>query len=337
MRLMAMIKGGYYPAAPEAVNMVGKLIEYRGGAILDPCCGEGEAIDTLAAALNVGRDSVYAIELERDRTATTQARLEGAHVMPPCSFFDARVNSGSIALVWLNPPFDQNVHGGRTEVDFLMRATNLLTIGGVVCFVVPAHVVESYWQPACQHLMGHYDQLAVLTFPDEHRPYDEVVVIGVKRGRSVPVDDLLWDDHVQKLALANCPLKWQGPERDVCPKLFEKGGLTDDELKDALSGSPLWNLTRLPEVRKTARPPLPLAKGHIALLLASGQLDGTVCPPGEEPHVVRGTALKAQCQPVVTQEVLPDNAVKTTTVIRERIQLVVRAVSRGGTIKTFQS
>jgi len=74
----------------------------------------------------------------------------------------------------------------------------------------------------------------------------------------------------------------------------------------------------------------------IALLLASGQLDGTVSPPGEDPHVVRGTALKAPCQPVVTEEVLPDDSVKTTTVIRERIQLVVRAVSRDGVIRTFQ-
>ena len=52
--------------------------------------------------------------------------------------------------------------------------------------------------------------------------------------------------------------------------------------------------------------------------------------------MVRGTATKAECPPVVTEEVLPDNAVKTTTVIRERIQLVVRAVSRDGIIKTFQ-
>ena len=335
MRLMAMIIGGYYPAAPEAVRMVAQLIEYRGGAVFDPCCGEGEAVDTLAAALNAPRDQVYAIELERDRTATTKTRLEGAHVMDPCSFFDARVNSGSIAVLWLNPPFDQNVKGGRAEVDFLIKATSLLMPGGILCFVVPAHVVERFWQPACQHLLRCYDQMAVLTFPEEHRPYDEVVVIGAKRRNSVPVDDNLWD-QVPKQPLATCRLKWQTPETDVVPKLFEKGGLTEEELSEALSVSPLWKVTQLPEVRKTARPPLPLAKGHIALLLASGQLDGTVCPPGEDPHVVRGTALKAECQPVVTQEVLDDNAVKTTTVIRERIQLVVRAVSRDGLIRTFQ-
>ena len=334
MRLAAMVKGGYYPAAPEAVQMVAQLIEYRGGAVLDPCCGEGEALDTLATGLNAPRDKVYAIELERDRTECTGTRLAGAHVMDPCSFFDARVNSGSIAVIWLNPPFDQNVNGGRAEVDFLIKATSLLMPKGIVCFVVPAHVVENSWQPACQHLIGHYEQLAVLEFPDEHRPYDEVVVIGTKRRSSVPVDDDLWD-QVPIQPLATCTLKWQTPETEVVPKLFEKGGFTTEELIDALSLSPLWKVTQIAEVPKPARPPLPLAKGHIALLLASGQLDGTVCPPGEEPHVVRGTATKVESEPVKTQEVLPDDSVKTTTVIRERIQLVVRAVSRDGTIRTF--
>ena len=334
MRLMAMVKGGYYPAAPEAVTIVGNLIEYRGGVVLDPCCGEGEALDTLSAALNAPRDKVYAIELERDRTETTRTRLEGAHVMAPCSFFDARINSSSIAVIWLNPPFDQNVKGGRAEVDFLIKATSLLMPGGIVCFVVPAHVVERFWQPACQHLLKYYDQMAVLEFPEEYRPYDEVVVIGKKRRNSVPVDDDLWD-QVPNQPLATCQLKWQTPETDVAPKLFEKGGMTDEELAEALSESPLWKVTQLAEVPKTARPPLPLAKGHIALLLASGQLDGTVCPPGEEPHVVRGTATKVEAPPVVTQEVLPDDGIKTTKVIRERIQLVVRAVSRDGIIKTF--
>jgi predicted RNA methylase len=314
--------------------MVGNLIEYRGGAVLDPCCGEGEAIDTLSAALNAPRDKVYAIELERDRTETTRTRLEGAHVMDPCSFFDARVNSGSIAVIWVNPPFDTNVKGGRAEVDFLIKATSLLMPGGVLCYIVPAHVVEKSWQSSCQHLLGHYDHLAVLAFPEEHRPYDEVVVIGTKRRNSVPVDDDLWRE-VPKQPLAACQIKWQAPETEVVPKLFEKGGLTDAELCEALSVSPLWKVTQLPEVPKTARPPLPLAKGHIALLLASGQLDGTVCPPGEEPHVVRGTATKVEAPPVKTQEVLPDDGIKTTTVIRERIQLVVRAVSRDGNIKTF--
>jgi hypothetical protein len=81
---------------------------------------------------------------------------------------------------------------------------------------------------------------------------------------------------------------------------------------------------------------LPLSRGHLALMLASGQLDGVVAPPDDEPHIVRGVALKVQCPADVTEEVQENGSVKTTTVIRERIQLVVRAVGRDGVIHTFQ-
>ena len=335
-RLAAIIRGLYYPAAPEAVKRIGQLITYQEGAILDPCAGEGEAIDTLAQTLGVPRDRVYAVELERDRCTATKARLEGAHVMDPCSFFDARVNAGSFAIVFVNPPFDQNVHGGRAEVDFLMRTTSLLVAGGVLLLVVPEHVVDHCYQPIPMHLVEHYEQLAVLTFPEEHRPFKEVVIIGIKRRNHVPVDDEAWEREVQHRPLADCALKWTAPVKGVAPKTFEKGGLTDEEIREALIVSPLWKLTDLPEVRQTARPPLPLGRGHIALLLASGQLDGVVQPEGEEAHIVRGVALKVACTPEVTEEVQESGAIKTTTVMRERIQLVVRAVGKDGIIQTFQ-
>jgi|SRR5579872_701024 len=337
MRLMAQVKGGYYPAAPVAVALVGNLIKYRGGAVLDPCCGEGEAIDTLAQSLGAPREQVYAIELEQDRAATTKARLAGAHVMDPCSCFDARINAGSMAVAWVNPPFDDNVHGGRAEVDFLIKATSWLMPGGVLCFVIPEHVVGGCYKPAVAHLLEAYDQLALLRFPEEHRPYDEVVVIGVKRRGKVPVDIGAWFDVTRRdLADVAGTLSWEAPETQVCPKLFEKGGLTEAELIAAIAASPLWKLTQLPPDRPVPRPPLPLAKGHIALLLASGQLDGVVCPPGEEPHVVRGSANKVQAPPHVEQEVLESGGVKTITTIRERIQLTVRAVSLDGVIRTFE-
>jgi hypothetical protein len=336
MRLAAMIRGGFYGCAPEVVEMIGRLIQYQDGAILDPCAGEGEALDVLARTLGVPRDKVYAIELERDRCAATKARLEGAHVMDACSFFDARVNAGSFSLIWTNPPFDDNVHGGRAEVDFLMRATGLLVAGGVICLVVPERVVSADYQPIPMYLVEHYEQLAVLTFPEEHRPFNEVVVIGVKRKSRIPHDDETWDRDVPHRPLEGCTLKWTAPAKAVAPKTFEKGGLTDEEIREALAASPLWKLTELPEVRKTARPPLPLGRGHIALLLASGQLDGVVQPEGEPSHVVRGVAHKVQCPPDVSEEVQESGAIKTTTIVRERIQLIVRAVGHDGIIRTFQ-
>ena len=300
MRLTAQIRGGFYKCAPEVVELIGRLITYRDGAILDPCAGEGEAIDVLARTLGVPPDKVYAIELERERCATTKARLEGGHVMDVCSFFDAKVSAGSLALMFTNPPFDDNVRGGRVEVDFLIRSTSLLVPGGVLCLVVPEHVAENSYQPIPMHLLEHYEQLSVLTFPEKHRPFNEVVIIGIKRRNHVPVEEAAWDQEVQHQPLAGCALKWTGPDKAGFPKTFEKGGLTEEELKTALAASPLWKMTDLPDVRRTPRPPLPLSRGHLALMLASGQLDGVVAPPDDEPHIVRGVALKVRCPADVT-------------------------------------
>jgi hypothetical protein len=56
-----------------------------------------------------------------------------------------------------------------------------------------------------------------------------------------------------------------------------------------------------------------------------------VCPPGERPHVVRGTAKKEN--EVTDQQVDKDrNGTKTTTVYTERIKLLVRAITADGLI-----
>jgi hypothetical protein len=111
--------------------------------------------------------------------------------------------------------------------------------------------------------------------------------------------------------------------------------MTPEDLCDALNASPLWKLTtEVPEIPKP-RPPLPLSRGHLALLLASGQLDGVVAPPGETPHVVRGTARKVPSTPTVTTEELEGGRERTVTTIKETIELVIRTVTPDGLIRTL--
>ena len=81
-------------------------------------------------------------------------------------------------------------------------------------------------------------------------------------------------------------------------------------------------------------PPMSLNKGHRAMLLAAGHLDGRVCPPGEPPHVVRGTATKqSYVQSVETHEEQDGDVTKT--VIAEKIMLTVRVATVDGRILTL--
>src|SRR5262249_51333957 len=86
---------------------------------------------------------------------------------------------------------------------------------------------------------------------------------------------------------------------------------------------------------RAASPPLALGTGHVALLLASGHLDGVVSPEGERPHLVRGTSRKKEV--VTSEEVTEDDKGRQTTktVLTEKIELIVRAVDWTGTVRTF--
>jgi hypothetical protein len=77
--------------------------------------------------------------------------------------------------------------------------------------------------------------------------------------------------------------------------------------------------------------------GHIALLLAAGNLDGVVRPEDEPPHVVRGTADKVEYVASEEENENEDGSVTKKTVLAEKIVLTVRAVGPDGEIKTFKS
>lgn len=85
MRLAAQVKGGYYPAAPEAIDSLLTrltIADPTNTAILDPCCGRGKALAQLGAALGVPAGLTYGIELDQSRGREAATSLAaGAHVL----------------------------------------------------------------------------------------------------------------------------------------------------------------------------------------------------------------------------------------------------------------
>jgi hypothetical protein len=119
------------------------------------------------------------------------------------------------------------------------------------------------------------------------------------------------------------------------PRVFQKVEPTESELQRMLRSSPLRAHLAAPVDVAVARPPLALGTGHVALLLASGYLDGVVHPEGQAPHVVRGTARKRAYTADVTETVNDDGSTTTRTTIAEKIELTVRTVDLTGTLQTF--
>jgi hypothetical protein len=336
MRLAAQMRGGFYPAYPQAVAHIAERLRPPLGrtfAILDPCAGEGAAIRQLGELLGCPEAVTFAIELDEGRADALHAALPGAQVIAPASFFGCRASLRSFSFIWLNPPFDDGYGGHRVEDQFLRTAPDWLMPGGVMALVCPDHVIGEY-SDARRHFATYYENCTVVPFPPAHRPFNEVAVLGHKRARPQAEQ---WDSSFAKAWEAvqvPADFVYRIPAGDG-PKVFRKVEPTEAELQGMLARSPLRSHLAVPPAVQTPSPPLALGIGHVALLLASGHLDGVVQLPGQPPRVVRGTSRKRSFVSDVSDTVNADGSVTTRTTISERIDLVVRTVDPGGTIQTF--
>ncbi|MFO0804623.1 MAG: DUF6094 domain-containing protein [Gemmataceae bacterium] len=336
MRLAAQTKGGYYPAHPNAIELAASLLhppdEGRPCTILDPCAGEGAAVDQLRESLGCPLPRTYALELDDSRANALQQKLIGARVLAPADFFACRATPGSFSFIWLNPPFDDAYGGSRVEHRFLMQSTEWLKKGGVLALVCPQDVVGEF--SACRkHLVTFYENITVTPFPEQHRPYREVLVLGHKRSRPSITQTGINHSHWQA-AQAPTGFKYQLPSGEG-PQAFEKTEPTESELRRLIGTSPLTRHLKAGKDASLPSPPLPLGTGHIALLLASGHLNGLVQPEVKPPHVVRGTCQKRTFVSDVTEAENDDGSTTTRTTFSERIDLVIRTVDRAGRIRTL--
>lgn len=338
MRLVAQAKGGFYAAPPAAISMAARWLQplaKQRFAILDPCCGHGAAILQLADALACPMQDVYAIELDERRGNVVQKQLadeRSCHVLAPASFFGTGISRKAFSLVWCNPPFDNELGGGqRVEHTFLERSTHLLVPGGVIALVCPQRVASG--RDIQELLASWYTDLRMVEFPAEHRRFDEAIVFGVRRekqsGNASPRASIRRFSSGDETPA----FRYRLP-RSTGPTRFEKTEMTEAELTAAIAHSPLKRHLEVAETLPLPSPPMSLNKGHRAMLLAAGHLDGRVCPPGEPPHVVRGTAVKqSYVQSVETVEEA-DGPV-TKTIIGEKIVLTVRVATADGRILTL--
>jgi hypothetical protein len=322
------MRGGFYPAPEQAVAHAASFLRPptdQSFSILDPCAGEGAAIKQLGELLACPQSATFAIELDDSRAEKVRANLPDAKLLAPASFFGCRASLNSFSFIWLNPPFDYAYGGHRVEAQFLLTATDWLMPGGVMALVCPEDVLAED-SDAHRHVICFYENCKIVPFPAEHRQFNEIIVFGHKRTRP-KVDQTVtsWaaDGFIYRIPA--------GPD----PKAFLKVEPTEPELQQMLASSPLRShLTAFADVPLPS-PPLPLGIGHVALLLASGHLDGVVHPEGKPPHVVRGTSRKSEFVSNVEETEDEEGRTVKRTTISERIELAVRTVDLTSEIKSF--
>ncbi len=294
MRPEAAIKMGYYPTPKTVVERIRSYIGFPDDNVnlLDPCCGEGLALKKLKGD---AKATTYGIELDQHRAKRAKKNLD--HVIRG-SYEDARISNGAFACLYLNPPYDwDSVNAGeRKEKTFLKSTVKYLQPAGLMVYLIPQ---ERLNDDVAKILSYRIEKFNVFRFPDEeYETFGQIVLFGTKKQEAA-----LDDDEYERLraipgrALPEIPyldepiykLPPSGPVQ-----LFRSSLIDEEELERELESSILWK-KMIENAEATdgymGRPPLPLHRGHIGLLLANGCLDGVVAD-GPDKHIVRGKVEK---------------------------------------------
>ncbi|HLG74207.1 MAG TPA: DUF6094 domain-containing protein, partial [Chloroflexota bacterium] len=300
MRAAGLAKAGYYATPDQALDRLVHLLGPAPGIgdirVLDPCAGEGHALDAVARHLG---GAPFAVELQRERARLCRDRF------PYAIWGDAfrlRLSGGAFSLLWLNPPYDAGAASDNSyELKFLKELDRCLAPGGILVYLVPIDRLA----PAAGYISGRYEGVRVWKFPaGEYEVYEQVALIG-RRRKGHQRDDRL-EAYLQAAGRGLLPLDElpEGEPSLAVPRLpraaltFESTDVDQDALLEALNGKySAWNHPGLqerlwPSSIYRANPLMPLQRGHLALLLAAGYLDNCLIETAEGSLLVKGQIQK---------------------------------------------
>jgi hypothetical protein len=350
MRLAGIEKGGYYPYPPHMAEATASWFippsAGTRGRILDPCSGEGEIASLLGRLLNC---ETWGCELFPYRAEKAAARMDRCHsaAWESCSLTDE-----SVTLLWLNAPYDDDRHGEdkRLEFAFLKSTTPKLVRGGLLAFVIPQRILGM--AEIGRYLAGHYEAITVWRFPDEEYQHFKQILLLAQRRQAYNIPSKEEVEAIQALAQTELPRLDFAPE-PVYPllpaPLKGAGGRTITFRRLDWAPDDLVEASRWSGVRKTRAwqdlvhprngevaftPAMPLKKGHLAMLMASG-LMGTLSLADDDGHLmlVKGRVVKVVDKTTHRDDYNPETLVER---FRDRYVTTVATLSANHGLEIIQ-
>jgi hypothetical protein len=298
MRNAARLKMGYYPLPEsEAVKLSSLLAYTQPASVIDPCVGQGAALNLITSRAPVRR---YGVELDAERACV--ARASGIETIQG-NTFDAIAKPESFSLLYLNPPYDSeigSVANRRMEGIFLEHTYRRLIMGGVLILVVPFERLHD----CAGILSSHFTALNVFRMTDpESVQYRQIAILGVRhdvRGAALETNKRQLQDTGSYGSFQKVPELQPGvcqpysvPQSGEATLSYR--GLPYDLLEDLLPQSPAWKQVApllLPNSDvATGLPITPLHGGHVGLLCTAGLLNG-VFGEGSDRHIARWRSVK---------------------------------------------
>jgi len=336
-RLESQVKMGFYPTPVTIVEDIGKMLTISPEArLLDTCCGEGEALNILAGQ---SAAETYGVELHRPRMTLAKTRLN--HVLWADALYDFIGSKEAFSLLWLNPPydtggFDSDQKKERLEVQFLKRHWPYLQNGGIMVYIIPWSSLPA----ALPFLAKNACNLMILKFPDDFFwDFNQIVVMCVKakpRKTEIEHNMVLLNSATAAFVKGNLD---QVFSTDMAPEIsydvpasgdledftFRSIRLDPEQVLEKVKTSPVWekaDLQMFPSTLvKSIQPLTSLREGHLAMLLASGMMNGEVTGPDGRRLVVKGSVVKG----VIHSTEETDTAIRHIS--RDCYEITVRALS----------
>lgn len=303
MRTEGKKKAGFYPTPVEVVVLIADFIRrpliHDAIRLLDPCSGEGVALQALASRL--GARETYGVEL--DSTRAKQAAGVLKQVISG-SFESMKSVWKGFSLLFLNPPYDYDEEAKRLEYKFLVKLTPYLQTRGLLVYLI---VQKHLNKETARYLASHFEDIEVYRFPDPHfERFHQIVVFGVRREgvfRSPESERTL--ERISRLS------------PDVLPELRKP----DYPPYELVSGSPnfafysetvhpeaalsevrlngLYQEGRVTDIlfplsRPKLKPLMPLRKGHLAMLISAGYLNNALLEHKGRKLLIKGRCVKKQ-------------------------------------------
>ena len=308
MRPPAIEKMGYYPTDQPVIEVIQSYIapaEIR-ARLFDPCAGEGWAASQLGQALNC---ETWGVELSPERAAKAEQVMDKVYQAPWQACF---LTDESISCLFLNPPYEYDRFDDqkRLELEFLKSTTPKLARGGLLVYIIPQRILG---MPEVARLLGgHYENTRIYRFPDGlFEKFQQVVVFATRRlAYKIPGDREVGEITSQSQGeiapiqsvpqpvypLVPAPIRGANSR----PVVFKRMDWEPEEVVEATQKAGVQTTSEWLDLINPSRglaqltqPVMPLKKGHVAMLMASGMM-GTVRLTDEEgrPMLIKGRVIK---------------------------------------------
>lgn len=283
-RLESTAKGGYFPFDPKLLPFVASYVQpaSKGGRLLDPCAGEGAALETLAQSWQL---TPYANEVDPVRAADCLKRF-GVSQAVKGDLFRLRASPSAFAALWVNPPYTDDTTGEEKRVEFsaLKHAWKWAAPDALIFWVVYKHHVTL---KVMEWLSSRVTQAVLLACPGLHLGEYQQVVLILKVGKPQNPDTALLDlveilhQPPAALSLQPQPLFTLPEPRPEKSFTFLPDSLTPELIqtlltahKGAHSRADFQNLITAPPPQKLEQPAITPRGGQMGLVLAAGLFNG---------------------------------------------------------------